>query len=71
MKSIVDQIIKRKLMMRKGSQHLPMMPNFGGECKTTGLVRKIVQVAYENQLKLLEFDRVLLAVRVEKISQEL
>ena len=40
-------------------------------CKTTRLVRKIVQVAYENQLKLLEFDRVLLAVRVEKICQEL
>ena len=48
-----------------------MMPNFGGECKTIGLVRKIVQVAYENQLKLIEFDRVLLAMHVEKISQEL
>ena len=47
-------------MMKKVSQYcqnLPMMPNFGGECKTIGLVRKIVQVAYENQLKLIEFDR--------------
>ena len=37
-------------MMKKVSQYcqnLPMMPNFGGECKTTGLVRKVVQVAYE------------------------
>ena len=60
--------------MKKVSQYcqnLPIMPNFGGECKTTRLVRKIVQVAYENQLKLIEFDRVLFAVRVEKISQEL
>ena len=63
--------MKRKFMKKKVSQTLPMMPNFGGECKTTGLVRKIVQVAYENQLKLLEFDRGLLAVHVEKISQEL
>ena len=60
--------------MKKVSQYcqnLPWMPNFGGECKTTGFVRKIVQVAYENQLKLIEFNRVLFAVRVEKISQEL
>ena len=63
--------MKRELMKKKVSQNLPMMPNFGGECKTTGLVRKIVQVAYENQLKLIEFVRVLFAVRVEKISQEL
>ena len=46
MKSImVNQIMKRKLMMRKVSQHLPMMPNFGGECKTTGLKQIAAQLA--------------------------
>ena len=64
-------MINQIMMKKKVSQNLPIMPNFGGECKTTGLVRKIVQVAYENQLKLLEFDRDLLAAFVKKISQEL
>ena len=38
MKSMmIIKIIKSKLMMRKVSQNLSMMPNFGGECKTTRL----------------------------------
>ena len=32
---MINQKTKRKMM--KVSQNLPMMPNFGGECKTTGL----------------------------------
>ena len=34
---IINQKMKRKMMMRKVSHDLQMMPNFGGECKTTGL----------------------------------
>ena len=38
MKSMmINKIMKSKLMMRKVSQNLSMMPNFGGECKTTRL----------------------------------
>ena len=38
MKSMmINHVMKCKLMMKKVSQNLPMMPNFGGECKTTGL----------------------------------
>ena len=44
MKSMmINQKTKRKMM--KVSQNLPMMPNFGGECKTTGLKKIAAQVA--------------------------
>ena len=40
-------------------------------CKMTRLYEKMWSKSQDNQLKLLEFDRVFLAVLVEKISQEL
>ena len=40
---MINQKTKRKMM--KVSQNLPMMPNFGGECKTTGLEKIAAQVA--------------------------
>ena len=40
---MINQKTKRKMM--KVSQNLPMMPNFGGECKTTGLVKIAAQLA--------------------------
>ena len=44
MKSMmINQKTKRKMM--KVSQNLPMMPNFGGECKTTGLEKIAAQLA--------------------------
>ena len=55
------------MMMRKVSQNLPIMPNFGGECKTTGLKKLAAQLAQENQPKLSEFDRGLLAIHVGKL----
>ena len=55
------------MMMSKVSQNLPMMPNFGGECKTTGLKKIAAQLAQENQLKLPEFNRILPAVHVKKL----
>ena len=40
---MINHKTKRKMM--KVSQNLPMMPNFGGECKTTGLEKIAAQVA--------------------------
>ena len=40
-------------------------------CKTTRLYEKMWSKSQDNQLNLLEFDSVFLAVLVEKISQEL
>ena len=40
---MINQKTKRKMM--KVSQNLPMMPNFGGECKTTGLEKIAAQLA--------------------------
>ena len=40
---MINQKTKRKMM--KVSQNLPMMPNFGGECKTTGLKKIAAQLA--------------------------
>ena len=40
---MINQKTKRKMM--KVSQNLPMMPNFGGECRTTGLEKIAAQLA--------------------------
>ena len=40
-----DDQSKTKRKMMKVSQNLPMMPNFGGECKTTGLEKIAAQLA--------------------------
>ena len=57
--------------MRKVSHHLPMMPNFGGECKTTGLKRECGPGRLEKSAETLEFDRIMLAVFVRKDFQAL
>ena len=48
-----------------------MMPNFGGECKTTGLYKRMWSRSLRKSAETLEFDRIMLAVFVRKDFQEL